>query len=98
MAKQYSDHNHTFKVVTNLDGVERGFLRASFGGQIDSLRAIQEFQKTAKSFHVDCKRKSSVKQLKIWIKDNKPNRYVAYWREDEWYKSDAVEIFYDAIE
>lgn len=85
------EDSYAFRV----EGVEPEFYNRPFGRQLDSLRKAGEFCKDAKSYHVDCKGKSTMACVKAWIKAEKPEQFYAKWTADTSYnKHDSVEVFY----
>jgi len=84
-----------FNYVVKVENVDPKFYLKPFGRQIDDLKLIDSFKKTAKKDHVGCKGKPSLSAVKAWIKATKPKFYYAKWRKDSSeYKDDSVEIFY----
>lgn len=85
-----------FNYAVNIKGVESRFWEKPFGRQIDSLKIIRDFQKTAKKDYVSAKGKPTITAVKSWIKINKPLYFYAKWPKDSTnYKDDSVEIFYE---
>lgn len=71
------------------------FFKQPWGRQLDDWAKIKEFQKKAKTYHVDAKGKATMSAVKAWVKAEKPSEFFANWKADSssW-KDDSVKVFY----
>jgi len=78
-----------------LDGVDNQFPEYPFGHQLEHLRVVRKFKKTAKSHWVGTKGKSSLPAVKQDIKSRGFKQFFARWTKDSaGGKDDSVEVFY----
>lgn len=93
--KGFTGKNGKYNYAFKIEGVDPDFLGQPFGRQIDSLKAIQEFKKGAKSYHVGAKGKASLGAVKKWLSEEKPSQFYAQWEADSSnYKDDSVQVYY----
>jgi hypothetical protein len=84
-----------FNYAVNIEGIENEFFKYAFGRQLDDLKKVKEWMKSAKKYNVDAKGKPTLSSVKSWIKMTKPSEFYAKWKKDSSnYKDDSVEIFY----
>ena len=94
-AKPVFGSNDGNNYAVNVDGVDNGFFKQSFGRQIDDIRRINAWKDTAKKGHVDAKGKPTKTAVRRWVNEVKPREFYAQWKSDSasW-KDDSVEIYY----
>ena len=79
--------------INNLDSND--FPSQPFGRQMDDMKKVREWQKTAKKGYAGAKGKATLPAVKKWVKENQPSEFYAKWKADSGsWKDDSVEIFY----
>jgi len=79
-----------------VDGVDgSSFFGLPFGRRMDTAKKLVEFQDHAEHAYVDTKMKKTLPAVKKWVRDNKPDQFLAAWTsETDFYHDDSVKIFY----
>lgn len=73
---------------------EKHFNILPFGRQIEYLRKIDDWKKTAKKIHISQKCRSTAKALKEFKDLYRPSEYFFVDRETANYRDDSIEIWY----
>lgn len=82
------------KVKVKVDGVPKDCHLLPFGRQIEYLRKLDSFRKSAKITWISIKRQSVAKAWKEFIAMFKPSQWVAQWVESEYAKDDSIKVYY----
>lgn len=78
----------------NVDGVDSGYVSQPFGRQLDSIKKINEFKKSAKSTHISIKRVPIAKAFKQFKDLYKPVEFFGSTKINDSFKDDSFQIWY----
>ena len=82
----------------NVDGINNNFVSEPFGRQIDSLKKIEAFKKSAKSTHISIKRTPIAKAFKEFKDLYKPIEFFGATKINDSFKDDSFKIWYTTSE
>ncbi len=92
------DGDKTMMYAVKVEGLDnQDFLNQAFGRQLEDLKKINEFKKTAKKDWIGVKKKnvkSSMAEMKKWVKSVNPSEFYAKWADSPTYWDDSIEVFY----
>lgn len=82
----------------NVDGINNNFVSEPFGRQIDSLKKIEAFKKSAKSAYISIKRTPIAKAFKEFKDLYKPIEFFGATKINDSFKDDSFKIWYTTSE